>query len=39
VTKYESILNDAISFSEYFCQPYKDKKISLGKDGYWHCGT
>ena len=39
VTKDESILNDAISFSEYFCQPYNDKKISLGKDGYWHCGT
>jgi hypothetical protein len=34
-----SILNDVISFSEYFCQPYQDKKISLGKDGYWHCGT
>jgi len=39
ITKDESILNDAISFSEYFCQPYKDKKGSLGKDGYWYCGT
>jgi hypothetical protein len=37
LTRDESILADAVSFAEYFVQPWKPD--SLGKDGYWHCGT
>lgn len=37
VTKDTSILDDAISFAEYFVQPWKSG--SLGIDGYWHAGT
>lgn len=33
----ESILADAVSFSEYFIQPWRPN--ALGSDGYWHCGT
>jgi hypothetical protein len=37
ITQDKSILQDAISFAEYFVQPWRPN--SLGKDGYWHCGT
>lgn len=37
VTGDPSILDDAISFAEYFVQPWR--KDALGKDGYWRCGT
>jgi hypothetical protein len=37
ITRDESILADAVGFSEYFVQPWRPN--SLGKDGYWHCGT
>ena len=31
------ILDDAVSFVEYFLQPWRPG--ALGDDGYWHCGT
>lgn len=37
ITQDKSILADAVSFAEYFVQPWKPN--ALGKDGYWHCGT
>lgn len=37
ITQDETILADAVSFAEYFVQPWRPG--SLGKDGYWHCGT
>ena len=37
VTGDKSILEDAISFAEYFVQPWKPN--ALGADGYWRCGT
>jgi hypothetical protein len=33
----DDILQDAISFAEYFVQPWRPD--ALGSDGYWHCGT
>lgn len=32
-----SILSDAVSFAEYFVQPWRPN--ALGKNGYWECGT
>jgi hypothetical protein len=37
LTKDQSILEDAISFSEYFVQPWRPN--ALGDDGFWRCGT
>ena len=37
ITGDQTILADAVSFAEYFVQPWRPN--SLGKDGYWHCGT
>ena len=37
ITRDPTILADAESFAEYFVQPWRPN--SLGKDGYWHCGT
>ena len=37
ITRDPTILADAVSFAEYFVQPWRPN--SLGKDGYWHCGT
>lgn len=37
VTGDASLLEDAISFAEYFVQPWRPD--ALGADGYWHCGT
>lgn len=37
VTGDASLLDDAISFAEYFVQPWRPD--ALGADGYWHCGT
>lgn len=37
ITRDPTILADAESFAEYFVQPWQPN--SLGKDGYWHCGT
>ncbi len=36
ISQDETILADAVSFAEYFVQPWRPG--SLGKDG-WHCGT
>jgi hypothetical protein len=33
----ETILADAVSFAEYFVQPWRPNAV--GKDGYWQCGT
>lgn len=32
-----TILSDALSFAEYFVQPWRPQ--ALGSDGYWRCGT
>jgi hypothetical protein len=37
LTKDRSILDDAVSFAEYFVQPWRPD--ALGADGYWRCGT
>jgi hypothetical protein len=37
LTGDKSILDDAVSFAEYFVQPWRPRAI--GKDGYWQCGT
>lgn len=37
VTGDQTILDDAISFAEYFVQPWRPE--ALGPDGYWRCGT
>ena len=37
VIRDQTILRDAVSFSEYFLQPWR--KGALGMDGYWHAGT
>jgi len=37
VTQDRSILEDAISYAEYFVQPWRAG--ALGDDGYWHAGT
>lgn len=37
VTGDESMLQDAVSFAEYFVQSWRPD--ALGADGYWHCGT
>lgn len=37
LTGDESYLEDAVSFAEYFVQPWRSD--GLGDDGYWHCGT
>ncbi len=37
ITRDPTILADAVSFAEYFVQPWRPN--SLGKDGYWQCGT
>jgi hypothetical protein len=33
----KTILDDAVSFAEYFVQPWRPQ--ALGADGYWRCGT
>ena len=37
VTGDKTILADAVSFAEYFVQPWRPD--ALGADGYWRCGT
>jgi hypothetical protein len=37
LTNDASFLDDAVSFAEYFVQPWR--RDALGKDGYWQCGT
>ncbi len=37
MTKDKTVLNDAVSFAEYFVQPWQPN--ALGADGYWRCGT
>jgi hypothetical protein len=37
LTKDQSILDDAVSFAEYFVQPWQPR--ALGEDGFWRCGT
>ena len=37
MTRDKTILQDAISYAEYFVQPWRPK--ALGADGYWRCGT
>jgi hypothetical protein len=37
LTGDRSILDDAVSFAEYFLQPWE--KGALGPDQFWHCGT
>jgi hypothetical protein len=37
VTGDKTILADAVSFAEYFVQPWRPN--ALGPDGYWRCGT
>lgn len=37
LTGDKSMLEDAISFAEYFVQPWRPD--ALGADGYWRCGT
>ena len=37
LTLDETILDDAVSFAEYFVQPWRAD--ALGPDGYWRCGT
>jgi len=37
LTDDDSLLRDAVSFAEYFVQPWRPD--SVGDDGYWHCGT
>jgi hypothetical protein len=37
LTKDRSMLDDAVSFAEYFVQPWRPK--ALGEDGFWRCGT
>ncbi len=37
VTKDQGVLDDAISFAEYFVQPWEEGKLK--EDGYWHSGT
>ena len=37
LTGDRSILDDAVSFAEYFLQPWE--KGALGPDRFWHCGT
>jgi len=37
LTGDESILNEAVSFAEYFVRPWRDG--ALGADGYWQAGT
>ena len=37
MTKDKTILEDAVSFAEYFVQPWRPQ--ALGTDGYWRCGT
>lgn len=37
VTRDTRILEEAVSFAEYFVQPWRQN--ALGADGYWQCGT
>jgi hypothetical protein len=37
LTGNAGILSDALSFAEYFVQPWRAQ--ALGTDGYWRCGT
>jgi hypothetical protein len=37
LTKDRSLLDDAVSFAEYFVQPWRPN--ALGADGFWRCGT
>ena len=37
MTGDKTILDDAVSFAEYYVQPWRSE--ALGADGYWKCGT
>jgi hypothetical protein len=37
LTRDGAILSDALSFAEYFVQPWRPQ--ALGTNGYWRCGT